>query len=258
MSAKIFALATQKGGVGKSTSAIELASILSLEYGYKVLIVDFDGQCNTSMYLGINKSAISSYDILENNELTKEAIISLKNIDIIPGSTKLSNVSKDYLGDSSAVFILDDALTTIKDDYDYIVIDNGPQRDLQMQMVYATADYIICPTNADEGGVKGIINVYEDINKLKNARVPLSNAKIVCALLTRYKNENVHKAVWEFLNSEMNKIDPTIKTFTIPELKEAGEAKLFKKSIIEHAPYTGISFAYKKVVNELLESIKED
>ena len=253
MEAKTIAVVTQKGGVGKSTTCIELSAVLAIEHDKKVLLVDFDGQANASMYLGVSiNEGKSSYDILQDPELIKKAIVNLEHFDVIPASPALSRVATEHAGSTSAVFNLDDALSIVKDDYDYIIIDCGPQRDMQIQMVYVAADYIVSPTTADNGGVQGILNVFEDLEDLRSAKIPLTQAKMICTLMTEYKNENVHNAVLQVLTKKMKELSDEIIVYPIPNLKEAGVAKLKQKAIEEFAPYSGIALAYKDVVNEML------
>ena len=255
MSARTIGIATQKGGVGKSTSAIEICAVLSIEHDKKVLLVDFDGQTNSSMYLGVEDAKVTSYEIMKDPELVKKAIHGLEHFDIIPGSPNLSLINKEF-PEPTDVFRLDDALDLVKGSYDYIVIDNGPQRDLQMQMVYATSDYIICPTDESEGGIKGIVNVYEDIEKLRSAKVPMSHAVIVAAILTRFhKAQILSRNLYNLLKIQMKSLSDDIEVFTTAECSKAGEAKVVKKPIQQYAPYSSVAMDYRSIVDKLLKKM---
>ncbi|MCR5590488.1 MAG: ParA family protein [Lachnospiraceae bacterium] len=255
MGAKIIGIATQKGGVGKSTTAIEFSAALAIEHDKKVLLVDFDGQTNSSMYLGIEDPKFTSYELIKDPKLVKKAIVKLDHFDIIPGSANLSLINKEF-PEPADVFRLDDALDLVRKSYDYIIIDNGPQRDLQMQMVYVTSDYIVCPTDESEGGIKGIENVYEDVEKLKNAKISMSHAEVIGAILTRFKKSQVlSKSLLDYLKATMGAISENIGVYTTADCTKAGEAKIMKMPIQEYAPYSTVAIDYRTIIDSLLEKM---
>lgn len=256
--AKVIAVATQKGGVGKSTTCLELAAVLSIEHDKKVLIIDFDPQVNQSMQLDQTKCEKTIYDSLHEPGVIKEAIVHFKNYDFIPASSALSKADTEF-NRSDDAFLLDDALDYVKDDYDFIVIDSGPQRNKLFEMIYVAADYVIAPSENTEFGIGGLLNVHEDIEKLKNARIPLSKAVLIGTVLTRYReNTNVAKAAKEILENVMKQINDKAFVVTISEAAVVDEVKFVHKSLQEYAPYSKPAIDYQILTNAVLEYIKKE
>ncbi len=257
--AKVIAIATQKGGVGKTTSAIELAAALAYE-DKKVLLVDFDQQGNTTTYVGVNgdESDYSIYDDLHNADVVKDSIIHLKLFDFIKSSPELSKADIEF-NNSEDVFLLDDALDGLKDSYDYIITDNGPQRNKLMQMVYVASDYIIAPCDPTEGGSDGLINVYNDVEKMKNAKMPLSSAQVIGAILTRFeKRTKIDRFALDTLKSVMEKINDRGFVMIASKCKKADEMKYVRQSAQEYAPYSEMAMDYRDIANAIMEYEKGD
>lgn len=256
---KVLAIATQKGGVGKSTTALEVASALAIDQNYKVLLIDFDQQCNLTKY--VNQSDVDSgktiYDVLHDPKSIKECIRVLKAFDFIASSSELSKSDIEF-NDSDDIFLLDDAFDNIKEDYDFVVIDNGPQRNKLLTMVYVAADYVIAPCDDTEGGSDGLINVYNDIEKLRNARVPLSDAEIMGVIITRFKgNTNINKAAVEILTNAMKQINPDGFVLTARDSVKASEAKYARKPIQEFAPYSTVAIDYRMITDNIVDYINK-
>ncbi len=256
---KVISIATQKGGVGKTTSALEIAAALAGEEK-SVLLIDFDQQMNLTTYVGVEEksSKYSIYDTLHDPKVITEAIVKLKLFDFIRSSEELSKVNVEF-NNSADVFLLDDALDPIKENYDYIVIDTGPQRDRLMQMVYVASDYIIAPTDDTEGGSGGVINVYNDVEKLKNARVPLSSAQLIGVIFTSFDERvKVNQSSLNILESVMEKINERGFVLCVRKAKSASEAKYLRKSVQEYKPYNNLAMDYRKIVRAILDYEKGD
>lgn len=254
---KTISIATQKGGVGKTTSVIELASAFSITHDKKVLIIDFDQQCNLTKYVDAGEYTKTIYDALNNPEIVEECIIKSKDFDFIPGSPKLSKADIEF-SDSDDVFILDDVLDKISG-YDIILIDNGPQRNKLLQMIYVTSDYVICPTDDTEGGSDGLINVNNDIVKMRTAKIPLSQAKIIGSIITRAKvNTTLNKAVTEMLVEVMKEINPKGFVLSVRETVRASEAKFARMSLQRFEPYNNASIDYRLIAKKILEYMDGD
>lgn len=250
---KVISIATQKGGVGKTTSSMEIASALNIEHEKKVLLIDFDQQGNLSKYVGVNDNKNNIYNALHDSKIIKECIRTLEFFDFIPSSPELSKSDIEF-NNSEDVFLLDDALDLIKENYDYIIIDNGPQRNKLLQMAYVASDYIIAPCDDTEGGSDGLINVYNDVEKMKNARMQLSNAEIIGVIITRYKGQTtLNKVAVDILNSVMNKINP--KGFVLPvrDSIKVSEAKYKRTSVQKYATYNNAAIDYRKITQTLID-----
>ena len=146
--AKIISVANQKGGVGKTTTAVNLASCLA-EQGKKVLIVDSDPQGNTTTGLGIEKEmlACTIYDILVNGLAPINAIIKTKyfDLDIIPSDMSLSGAEIELVGINKREFQLKEALNKVKDNYDFIIIDCPPSLGLVTLNSLTATDAVLIP-----------------------------------------------------------------------------------------------------------------
>ena len=145
---RLIAVANQKGGVGKTTSAVNLSAALA-QFGSKVLLIDMDPQGNMTSGLGIDKDEVEKniYDLMigqagVDEVLQKEAI---ENLDVIPTSIDLSAAEIELIGVDDKEFIIRNAVQPIKDDYDYIIIDCPPSLSMLTINAMTTADSVLVP-----------------------------------------------------------------------------------------------------------------
>lgn len=175
---KIISVCTQKGGVGKTFTTFQLGACLSAK-GKKVLLIDLDQQCNLTDCCNADKNGYTIYDALtasaEKPVTLKDTIQHLEHFDIVPASQELSKISSEFQDYTIEMFYLDIILTaknaggqSIKDQYDYIIIDNNPSRNILLNMNYMTCDYIIGVTSATQAGQQGISMLYNDIKSWKD------------------------------------------------------------------------------------------
>ena len=173
--AKIISVANQKGGVGKTTTAVNLASCLA-EQGKKVLIVDSDPQGNTTTGLGIEKEmlACTIYDILVNGLAPINAIIKTKyfDLDIIPSDMSLSGAEIELVGINKREFQLKEALNKVKDNYDFIIIDCPPSLGLVTLNSLTATDSVIIPIQCEYYALEGVMQLTNTINLVKRALNP--------------------------------------------------------------------------------------
>ncbi len=255
---KVIAVATQKGGVGKTTAALEIAAGISLEYSKKVLLIDFDPQQNLTTYVDANNYEVTIYDVLHETNKIKESILSLELFDFIPASQELSKSDIEFTSPED-IFLLDDALHLIEDDYDYCIVDTGPLRNKLLQMTYVASNYIVAPCDHSEGGSNGLINIHHDIERMKNARTPLSYADIICCIINRFdKKTKISKTFYKILENDMKQINPKGFVVTIRGSVKADEAKLARKSIQQYSPYNNVSKDYKVLIKNIIDYSEED
>ena len=173
--AKIISVANQKGGVGKTTTAVNLASCLA-EQGKKVLIVDSDPQGNTTTGLGIEKEmlACTIYDILVNGVAPINAIIKTKyfDLDIIPSDMSLSGAEIELVGINKREFQLKEALNKVKDNYDFIIIDCPPSLGLVTINSLTATDSVIISIQCEYYALEGVMQLTNTINLVKRALNP--------------------------------------------------------------------------------------
>ncbi len=257
MEAKVIAIATQKGGVGKTTTAQTLAAVFAQREGKKVLLVDCDMQKNLSMYVGVPEDIENSvYTILKDSEKIHDSIIHLDLYDFIPATAELSLVDVTF-SESSDIFLLDDALDLVKKDYDYIIIDSGPQRSKILTMIYVCADYVIAPCDDTKGGIEGLLNLHGDIEKHKNAKHQLSKAEIIGAVITRFKpRTKLNRAIFEILKDVMNEVNPDGFALFVRDDIKVSETKMSVRSVQEYSPSCNAAMDYRTLAETVLSYIE--
>lgn len=165
---KIIAVVNQKGGVGKTTTAVNLTAALT-ELGKKVLLCDFDPQANASSGLGVNKKKISKsvYDTIINDAPVKSAIVSTKFGDVLPSSADLAGAGVELISVDSPNYRLRNALAEIKDQYDVIFIDCPPSLELLTLNGLAAADSILVPVQCEYYALEGLSDLMSTLRRVK-------------------------------------------------------------------------------------------
>ena len=167
---KIIAIANQKGGVGKTTTSINLSAALA-EEGKKILVVDIDPQGNCTSGFGIdkNRQEFTVYELLLDdctiNECMQREI--MKGIDLIPANVNLAASEIELIGIPRKEFILRDALDYIKDDYDYIIMDCPPSLNVLTVNAMVAADSVIVPIQCEYYALEGLSQLIHTINLVK-------------------------------------------------------------------------------------------
>ena len=254
---KIISLVNQKGGVGKTTTSINLAASLGI-LGKKVLLIDLDPQGNSTTGLGIEKGDLSKsiYDALNSNATAKEVIrhTKFKNLDIMPSTIILAGIEVEFLDKSKEdpTFIrsvqLKRVLTEIQDSYDYILIDCPPSMStLTINALTASASVII-PVQCEYFALEGIMQL---LNTIKQARKGLNpNLDIEGVVLTMLDSRtNLGLEVVENVRSFFReKVYDTI----IPRLIRLTEAPSHGKPILNYDPTSRGTEAYINLAKEVI------
>lgn len=259
---KVIVVANQKGGVGKTSSAVEIAACLVYE-GKKVLFIDLDQQVNSTTYLGLPKvqTVPTSYEVLCGDAPIIESIQrrnfkGVGDIDVIPASEKLSTIEKLF-PEAEDVFMLADRIDELDENeninYDYVIIDTNPARDQLLKMSYATSDYAIIPTMSDRGSLDGIVNIYSDIKKFRDGRLPFTQIQVLGLILTRYERSLSYVNAFEDLVSIANAmsekpfVDKVRKSIAMSDCKDIGVP------LLSFDKYNNASLDYKRIAQEIIK-----
>lgn len=255
---RFIAIGTLKGGVGKSTTVVSLASILAAK-GNKVLVLDADPQANTSTYLALDETA-DGYkgilDLFENRQIEPTEIVqhtSIENLDIIGSTILLTGTERKFANMSFAEQQLKKYINRNSDffaQYDYIVADTNPSMSKTNQNVFVAADKIICVSDVGIGAHKGIELFDFLLSELADASE--LDLKIDAIILNKYKQTNkLSKEYKEYLgDSDITK--DVLLDSTISDSVKLAEAELEQTPINIYAPESKVAKEFENVINELI------
>lgn len=253
----VIAVANQKGGVGKTTTVIELCTIFSKK-GKKVLGIDMDGQKNFSIYSGADVSNPNTvYKALDAECEVKDSIQHLKNYDIIISDSKLSLAQKHFI-DGDDQYLLSDALGILKEggnEYDYVFIDCPPQRGILQEMAIVAADYIIGVTIVDEGGLLGLLELAADV-ELK-AKRKSSHAKFLGLLYNDFKNTNEDANSVGSMEAIAERIGTKSFDTIVRHSIKTASCKKQRISLTEMDSKNNVAQDFAELAHEIEERIKE-
>ena len=248
--AKVISIINQKGGVGKTTTTVNLGASLALE-NKKILIVDFDQQANATITLGIKREEVKK-DIVDFllEEFNQEHIIDtgVENLDIIPASLKIAKIEDLTRNLNNKELLLHKKLNILKDNYDYILIDCPPALGLIIDNALYASDSVIIPVECSfyaYDALSQMINKIDEIQKEK----PL---EIEGILLTKLDNRNtigykiVEKVKFEFPYKTFNTI--------ISVSSHIQEAPMYGKSVIQFSYNSRGSKEYRDLAKEILDA----
>ena len=253
---KIIAITNQKGGVGKTTTTLNLAAAFANKK-YKVLVVDLDPQANATIGLGISRELIdiTSYDLLTKDVSVNDVIY--KNLDskfeIIPSSIKLVDIYKDLFLKENKELILSERLNEVKDLYDFILIDCPPVLGLIVDSALFAADSVIIPVECEYYAYDALTQMVNQINQIQKRKNELGKTlTIEGVLLTKLDNRNLfgYKIVEEVKEMFPNKTFKTIINLST-HLKEA---PMHGQTVLQYAFNSKGSKDYRELAKEILEA----
>jgi len=248
---KIISVANQKGGVGKTTTTVNLSTILA-KRGKRVLLIDTDPQGNATSGLGVEKEdGLSTYDLLIDDTNADEIIqkTSIKNLDICPSNMNLAGAEVQLVSMMSREQRMKEKLDTVKNEYDYILIDCPPSLGLITLNAFTASDSVLIPVQCEYYALEGLgqlLNTIELVRKHLN-----KNLYIEGALLTMYdiRTNLANQVVREVKKFFQNKVYKTV----IPRNVRVSEAPSYGMPITIYDPKSKGAKSYEKFTKEFLK-----
>lgn len=252
---KVVSIANQKGGVGKTTTAVNLSTILAKK-GNKVLMIDADPQGNATSGLGINKDVnFSVYDVIVNDVEIENTVqqTMVKNLDVCPSNINLAGAEVELVSMISREHRLKEKIDSQKDKYDYIIIDCPPSLGLITLNAFTASDSVLIPVQCEYYALEGLGQLINTINLVKKH---LNKELIVeGALLTMFDvRTNLSNQVVKEVNKYFeNKVYKTV----IPRNVKLSEAPSYGMPISVYDPKSKGAKSYEKFVKEFLKKNSE-
>jgi chromosome partitioning protein len=247
----IISVSNHKGGVGKTTSAINIGSCLS-QLGSRVLLIDLDPQANLSISLGVHEREPSIYRIL--TEQSAPVFIQVSpTLFIIPSNIDLSAAEIEMSTKTERELKLKDVITPIREGFDYIIIDCPPSLGLLTVNALCLSDLVLIPVQAEYFSIRGIGNLLKLINMIQKRLN--TNLRVSGMFITQYdKRKNLNR---EIENKLIESYGALVYDTKIRDNVSLSEASAQKKSIFSYLPACNGAEDYKSLCKEFLENEKE-
>ena len=254
---RVIAVANQKGGVGKSTTAINLSACLA-EKGKKVLAIDIDPQGNTTSGLGVDKNNVENtlYELLLGEAEAKDTIVKdvVENVDLIPSNVNLSGAEIELIGVENKEYIIRNEMEKVKERYDFVIIDCPPALSMLTINAMTTADSVLVPIQCEYYALEGLSQLIHTINLVQER---LNPALIIEGVVFTMYDARTNLSLQVVENVKDN-LDQTIYKTIIPRNIRLAEAPSYGMPINLYDPKSTGAESYLLLAEEVIHKGEEE
>ncbi len=251
MTAKIISITNQKGGVGKTTTSVNLAACLT-EKKYKVLLIDLDPQGQAGEHLGVGPQDNTILDVLTSKKEISECIVKSyrKNLDLLQSNLNLGSFNQQ--NSSANQFILKKSLEQVKDKYDYIIVDCQPSLSLLTLNALVACNYVILPVQAEYFALDGLTQLIYTLKEIQKKLHP--ELKVLGILITMFDKRN--RLSSEVKNELFKNFEDELFQTVISRNVKLAESPSFGKAIIDYDSNSNGADNYRNLTKEVISRTK--
>ena len=249
----IVGVINQKGGVGKTTSAINLAAALAQTR--RVLLVDMDPQANASSGVGVRGAERTIYDVLIGELSARRAVTDtdIENLKVLPASMELSGAAVELDASTDNMKLLAKALIGVRPNFDFIVVDAPPSLGALTLNALVAADHLVIPLQTEYYALEGIASMMETVERLRSSLNP--NLHILGILLTMFDSRT--RLSQEVEENVRKHFEGLVFSAVIPRNVRLAEAPSYGQPIYAYAPASSGAQAYRQLSEEVISRVSE-
>lgn len=249
--AKVISIALQKGGVGKTTTALALSEIFGF-LDKRVLVIDLDSQGNLTYSSGIDDFKYTAFNLLDGNCNPKDTIVTCQYYELVPSDTRLTNIE---MSEDVTPNLLKQRISSFESDYDYIIIDTPPALGNLSYNALVASDYVIIPTEARPFALQGIAKLNMTVEAVKRLNKRL---KVLGIVLIKYHDRTVlNRDLKGMIDTFAKEHDTKIFNTSIREGVAVAEAQTMREPLIKYAHNSKPCYDYMELAKEILKDMGE-